>query len=109
MFGDFGKMMKAAAEMKRRMPELQEKLENSEFTAAAGGGAVEATVNGKGRIRDVKLDKALLCDGEVDFDLLEDLIKAAVSAAQQKAAEATVAAVQELTGGMRLPGMEEML
>jgi len=109
MFGDLGKMMKAAAAMKRRMPELQEQLENSEYTATAGDGAVTATVNGKGRIRDVELSDELLKDGPPDLDGLEDLILAAVSAAQKKAAEATVEAMREMTGGMNLPGLDGML
>jgi len=109
MFGDLGKMMKVAAEMKRRMPEVQEKLENSEFEAAAGGGVVRATVNGKGRIRDVEIDPKLLGNGETDAEMLGDLIVAAVRAAQEKAAEATVAAMRELTGGMKLPGLEGMV
>ena len=109
MFGDLGKMMKAASQMKRKLPEMQEKLENSEFTASAGEGAVTVTVNGKGRMRDVELDEDLLQDGKLEVETLEDLIVAAVSAAQEKAAEATVEAMRDLTGGMPLPGLEGML
>ncbi len=108
MFGDIGKMMKAAAQMKKRMPEMQAKLEASEFTAEAGGGVVRATVNGKFKLLDLHLDPAVLADAQTDAALLEDLIKAAVSAAQQQAAEAAAAMMQELTGGMELPGMEGM-
>jgi DNA-binding YbaB/EbfC family protein len=109
MFGDFGKMMKMAVEMKRKMPELQAQLESSEHTAEAGGGTVRATVNGKFKLLDVKIDPSVLADGEMDVAMLEDLIKAAVSAAQAKAAEAAAAAMAELTGGMPLPGLEAML
>jgi len=42
--------------------------------------------------------------------MIEDLVKAAVSAAQRQAAEAAQEAMRELTGGMDLPpGMENML
>jgi DNA-binding protein YbaB len=42
--------------------------------------------------------------------MLEDLIKAAVSAAQDKAATAAAEAMNELTGGMPLPpGMDGLL
>ncbi len=35
MFGDLGKMMRIAADMKRRMPEMQARLEAAEFPADA--------------------------------------------------------------------------
>lgn len=107
MFGNLGKIVKLAGEMKTRLPEIKKKLENSTFTAEAGGGVVSATVNGKGLIADVKLDKDLLAD--TDAEMLEDLIKAAVSAAQDKAAEASKQAMAELTGGMDIPGLNDML
>ena len=109
MFGDFGKMMKMAAEMKRRMPEMKAKLEQSQFEFEAGGGVVRAVVNGKLQFVDLKIDKSLLADGQADTEMLEDLIKAAVSGAQKKAAEAAAAAMSELTGGMSIPGMDGLL
>ena len=109
MFGDFGKMMKIAAEMKRRMPEMKAKLEQSQFEADAGGGAARAVVNGKLQILDLKIDKSMLSGAGTDTEMLEDLIKAAISAAQKKAAEAAAAAMSELTGGMSIPGMDGLL
>ena len=112
MFGNIGKMMKIAGEMKTKMPEMQSKLEASEYTASAGGGAVSATVNGKLALVDVKIDPSLLAgqaDGEMDIEMLEDLVKAAVAAAQEQAATAAKQALQELTGGMDMPGFSDML
>ncbi len=109
MFGDIGKMMKVASEMKRRMPEMQARLEQSQFEAEAGGGAVRAVVNGKMRFVDLKIDKSLLADGQTDAATLEDLIKAALCGAQKKAAEAAAAAMNELTGGMNIPGIDGFL
>ncbi len=107
MFGDIGKMMKVASEMKRKMPEMQEKLANTEFFADAGGGAVTAVVSGKLQLLDVKINPDVLADG--DAEMLADLIKAAVSAAQEQAVAATKEAMAELTGGMDLPGLEGLL
>ena len=101
MFGNLGKLMKMASEMKQRMPELQRQLAESQYTAEAGGGVVAATVNGKQQIVDVRIDPQVFAEGDVE--MLEDLLKASVSAAQQKAAEAAEAAMRELTGGMELP------
>jgi len=108
MFGNIGKMMKLASELKTRLPEMQEELAATEYTADAGGGAVSATVNGKMQLVDVKLTPDVLADG--DAEMLGDLIKAAVSAAQEKAADATAEAMKELTGNMDLPsGIGDML
>lgn len=109
MFGDLGKIMKIAGRMKSEMPALKEKLANTDFTAEAGGGAVSATVNGKLAIVDLKISEQIRNDPNVDYDMLEDLIKAAISAAQTQAADAAAEAMKELTGGMDIPGMEGMM
>jgi len=105
MFGDLTKIMKMAAQMKARMPEVQEKLAKSEYTAAAGGGAVRATVNGRMMLTGLTFSPAVLSDESMDADLLADMVKAAVAAAQEKAAQAAAEAMKELTGGMEIPGM----
>ena len=109
MFGDIGKIMKLAGEMKRKMPEMKAKLAASQYTADAGGGMVSATVNGKMQLSDLKLSQQLLEDGGLSLDMLEDMVKAAVSAAQAKAAEAAEEAMKEMTGGMELPGMDGLM
>lgn len=108
MFGDLGKIMKLVGEMKRKMPEMKEKLANSHFTAEAGGGAVAATVNGRMQLVELKLSEKLKQDGDLPLDMVEDLVKAAVAAAQAQAARAAEAAMKELTGGMDIPGLEGM-
>ncbi len=107
MFGDIGKMMKLAAQMKTKLPELQEKLTASEYTAGAGGGAVWATVNGKMLVTDVKIGPQVFADA--DPEMLADLVKAAISTAQTQAAEAAAEAMAELTGGVQLPGLEGLM
>ena len=109
MFKDLGKIMKIAGQMKSKMPEMQEKLANSEYTAEAGGGVVCATVNGRMGLVDLKIDKALLADEKTDVEMIEDLVKASVATAQKKAAEAAAEAMKELTGGMDIPGLDQMM
>lgn len=83
--------------MQRQMEESQKELESKEFTAAAGGGAVEVTVTGKKEVTKVKLDPEAV-DPE-DVEMLEDVIMAAVNEALRKADEATAANMAKLTGG----------
>jgi len=109
MFGDLGKIMKIAGQMKTKLPEIQERLANTDFTAEAGGGVVSATVNGKLALVGVRIDPQVLADGRADAAMLEDLLKAAVAAAQQKAAEAAAEAMNEVTGGLDLGGLGGML
>ena len=109
MFGDLGKIMKLVGNVKSKLPEMKEKMGNSQFTAAAGGGMVAATVSGKMELIDLKLSEHLLEDGDLSLDMLEDMIKAAVSAAQAQATQAVKEAMEELTGGMDLPGLSEVM
>jgi len=107
MFGDIGKMLKLAGQMKTKLPEMKAKLAATEYSAEAGGGAVRATVNGQLGVVDIKIDESLLADG--DSEMLADVIKAAIAAAQAKAADAAAEALKELTGGVDIPGLDGLL
>lgn len=98
MFGDIGKLMKMVAVVKVKLPEMKAKLAETLYTAEAGGGAVIATVSGALKLVELNISKEALAEG--DPGLLADMVKAAVSAAQAKAADAASAAMKELTAGM---------
>ena len=72
MPGNMNNLMKQAQRMQRQMEEGQKELETKEFTASAGGGAVEVTVSGKKEVLRVKLTEEVL-DPE-DIEMLQDLI-----------------------------------
>ena len=105
MPGNMNNLMKQAQRMQRQMEESQKELEAKEFTAAAGGGAVEVTVTGKKEVTKVKLSQEVV-DPD-DIEMLEDLIVAAVNEALRKVEEESGAAMSKLTGGMGggIPGM----
>ena len=107
MFADIGKYLQLAGRIKAELPRLREQLAATDYSATAGGGAVTATVNGRMELVDLKIDPEALSDG--DAEMLSDLVKAAVSAAQRNAAEAAAAAMKEITGGMDLPGLEGLM
>ena len=102
MPGNMNNLMKQAQRMQRQMEEGQKELETKEFTAKAGGGAVEVTVSGKKEILSVKLSEEAV-DPD-DSEMLEDLIMAATNEALRMAEEASQEAMSKMTGGLGLPG-----
>ena len=102
MPGNMINLMKQAQRMQRQMEESQKELETKEFTATAGGGAVEVAVTGKKEVVRVTLDKEAI-DPE-DKEMLEDLIMAAVNEAMKKAEDASAESMSKMTGGLGLGG-----
>ena len=98
MPGNMNNLMKQAQRMQRQMEENQKALEEKEYTAAAGGGAVEITVSGKKEIVKVKLAEEVV-DPD-DIEMLEDLIMAAANQALRQMEEDSAAMMSKLTGGM---------
>ena len=98
MPGNMNNLMKQAQKMQKQMEENQKALEEKEFTATAGGGAVEVTVSGKREIVKVKLSEEAVDPDDVE--MLEDLIVAATNEALRQAEEAAASAMSALTGGL---------
>jgi nucleoid-associated protein EbfC len=110
MFGGLGNMagmMKQAMEMKSKMKEMQDALANSRFEADSGAGAVTATVTGKLELVNLKISPETVKSGDVE--MLEDLVKSAICAAQRKAVEGVKQEMSKLTGGLNLPGLDALL
>ena len=98
MPGNMNNLMKQAQRMQRQMEESQKELETKEFTAKAGGGAVEVTVTGKKEITKVKLFEEVV-DPD-DIEMLEDLVVAAANEALRMAEEANTEMMGKMTGGL---------
>ena len=98
---NLGQMMKQAQEMQAKMAEMQEKLAEVEVTGASGGGMIQVTLNGRGEMRKVEIDPALVDPDEVA--VLEDLIVAATNDARAKVEAQAAQRMSELTGGLSLP------
>ncbi len=99
---NIGQLMKQAQAMQSKMAEMQAQLETVEMTGMAGGGMVQLTLNGKGDVKRVTIDKAVVDPAEVE--VLEDLLVAAFNDARQKVNSHTESEMQKLTGGLALPG-----
>ena len=85
MPGNMTNLMKQAQRMQRQMEEKTKELEEKQYTATAGGGAVSVTVSGK---------------KEDDVEMLEDRIVAATNEAFHQMEAESSAVMSELTGGL---------
>ena len=99
---NLGQLMKQAQQMQQKMAEMQAELETIEMTGIAGGGMVQLTLNGKGDMKKLKIDKSVV--DPADTEVLEDLIVAAFNDARAKVNTHSEAEMQKLTGGLALPG-----
>lgn len=96
-------MIRQAQKMQEDMTRVQQELEEQEYTATAGGGAVSATVNGKHSLTTLTIQPEVV-DPE-DAEMLADLVMAAVNEAQRQAAQDAEEKMGKVTGGMNLPGL----
>jgi DNA-binding YbaB/EbfC family protein len=99
--GNLGELMNKARQMQDQMKSMQEELAKKQVTADAGGGMVQATVNGRMELVKLHIDKSKVDVN--DTELLEDLIVAAVHGAQARAADMMKAEMQKMTGDLGLP------
>ena len=72
-------------------------------TGTSGGGMVTATVNGRGELIGLAIEKDIVNPDEVQ--MLQDLIVAAVNDGARKATELGKGEMSKLTGGLNIPGM----
>lgn len=89
--------------MQKQMEENQKELEEKEFVAAAGGGAVEITMSGKREVVKVKLSEDAV-DPD-DIETLEDLIMAATNEALRQVDQASSDSMGKLAGGLGNMGL----
>ncbi len=96
-------MIRQAQKMQDQITELQEDIEAREFSATAGGGAVEVVVSGKKIIKTLTI-KPEVVDPE-DIEMLQDLVISAVNEAVNQVEQTTEDEMSKITGGVSLPGL----
>jgi len=94
-------MLAKAREMQEKMKAMQDELARKQLSADAGGGMVSAVVNGRLELVKVHIDKTKVDPN--DTEMLEDLIVAAVSAAQNKAAQMMKEEMSKMASDIGLP------
>ena len=100
-------LVKQAQQVGSRIQAVNDELRNKRCTGKAGGGMVEAEVDGLGQVLRISIDPALV--ERKDRELMEDLIPAAVNAAVTKSKEMHAEVLRGLTGDIDLPGLKEAL
>ena len=98
---NIGNMLKEAQKLQTRMAEMQQRLSETEMQGMAGGGLVTVTLNGKGEMRRIKIDRSLVDPNEME--MLEDLVVAATNDAKGKIEAHLQQEMQKVAGGLPLP------
>lgn len=97
---DLRSLLQIGQQVQGRLAAMQTELASKTVTGTAGGSLVTVTADGRGQIRDVKIDPSLLGG---DVEMLEDLVLAAVTEVQRKAAELAQEEVRKVQGSLPFP------
>jgi DNA-binding YbaB/EbfC family protein len=95
--------MKQAQKLQSKMAEMQEELGRRTVSAQAGGGMVEATVNGRQELVSLRIDPEVA--NPDDIEMLQDLITAAINEALNRSRDMVAQEMSKLTGGLQIPGL----
>lgn len=105
--GNFASILKQAQEVGGRLQSLNDELKKRRVVGRSGGDLIEVEANGVGQVLRITIDPGLI--ERRDREMLEDLLPAAVNQALAKAKELHAEAVRDLTGGMNLPPLDDIM
>ena len=94
-------LMKNFGDIQAKMSELQGKLSAVRVTGSAGGDMVRVEINGRFEVLSVSIAEDAVSPDE--RDMLQDLVRAAMSDGLSKIKEAVRAKISSLTGGLPIP------
>ena len=96
-------LMKQAQKMQQELTKKEAELKGRHYEGRAADGQVVVDI--KGDLKITKIDIADELIAENDKDLMGDLIALAVNEAIEKAVTEKNAVMNDLTGGVKVPGM----
>jgi DNA-binding YbaB/EbfC family protein len=99
--GQLAKMMGQLPRLKEEAERMQQRLDQIVVEGDAGAGMVKVRMNGRMVVLNCTISSEALALN--DREMLEDLIKAAVNQAMEKARQALGEETQKMMGGMGLP------
>lgn len=94
-------ILQMGQQVQARLSQLQTELGQKTVSCSSGGGMVTATADGRGKLRSLKIDPSVVSAGDVE--MLEDLVLAAVSEAQNRANQVYEEEMRKLSGGLPFP------
>lgn len=101
--GNIQQLARQAQKMQEDMDTVTKELEERDYTATAGGGAVTVTVKGTMEISSIEI-KPEVVDPE-DVEMLSDLVLAAVNEAIRNAKSEKEEQLEKISGGINIPGL----
>lgn len=101
MTNNFQQLLQMGQQVQARLSQLQTELGQRTVSCSSGGGMVTVTADGRGKVRAIKIDPSAIDPN--DGELLEDLVLAAVSEAQNRAQRLYEEEMRKVSGGMSLP------
>ncbi len=101
--GGMGELMRQASRMQRKVDKRREELKQETFEASVGNDRVIAVANGTPELLELRIDKGLL--EEEELEMVQDLLVAAANAALTKAREHLDQEIDKITGGLSIPGL----
>ncbi|MGN1051731.1 MAG: YbaB/EbfC family nucleoid-associated protein [Acutalibacteraceae bacterium] len=101
--GNMQQLARQAQKMQEQMEETTLALEEKEYSATSGGGAVKVVCTGKMEVKSIEIEKEVI-DPE-DSEMLCDLVMAAVNESLRNATKDKEDAMGAISGGLNIPGL----
>jgi nucleoid-associated protein EbfC len=96
-------LLKQAQELQNKLMQAQQEAAVAITEGTAGGGVVKAQVKGDMKVVGITIEKDVVDPDDVE--MLQDLILAAITDAQEKIEAKQSETMGSLTGGLKLPGL----
>ena len=100
---DLKALQRMQEQMQGEIGDVQKKMADVKVEVAAGGGAVKIEMNGNLELLSIKIQPEAV--DPTDVEMLEDLVRAAVNQAIEKARDLQQNAMGKVAGGMLPPGL----
>lgn len=95
-------LLKQAQKMQKELTKLEDELNEKVYETTMGGGVIKVEIKGNMSVESISIDESLL---EVDNkEDLEEMLKSALNDAFAKAVEDKEKNMNQITGGVKMPG-----
>ena len=103
MPGSMQGMIQQAQKMQEEITKKQAEIDEMDFTASVGGGAVEVVMSGKKELKSITI-KPEVVDPE-DVEMPQDLVISAVNEVLRAVESKTSDEMDKITNGLNIPGL----